>query len=55
MTAEFLVDVIKTQRAQLAARVNTLESILPICSFCKKTRNQDSKWEQIEGYIGNPS
>jgi hypothetical protein len=28
-----------------------LRSLLPICSYCKKIRNDQSYWEQLEGYI----
>lgn len=31
--------------------VNTLRGILPICSFCKKIRNDKGYYEQIENYI----
>ena len=38
-------------RDQLAKRVDTLEGFLPICSFCKKIRDDDGKWNNIETYI----
>jgi hypothetical protein len=28
-----------------------LRSLLPICSYCKKIRNDQSYWEKLEGYI----
>jgi hypothetical protein len=31
--------------------IKTLRGILPICSFCKKIRNNQGSYEQIEGYI----
>ena len=31
--------------------INTLQGILPICSICKKIRNDDGYYEQIEAYI----
>jgi len=34
-------------------RLRTLESNLPICSYCKKIRNDSSYWEQIESYISD--
>ncbi len=47
----------KEYQDALQQRVNSLESILPICSHCKRIRkpdtdpkNQDS-WEAIESYI----
>lgn len=33
------------------AEVKTLQGILPICSFCKKIRNDKGYYEQIEKYI----
>jgi DNA-binding response OmpR family regulator len=32
-------------------RIETLEGILPICSFCKKIRNENGTWNRLEGYI----
>jgi CheY-like chemotaxis protein len=32
-------------------RVTKLESILPICSYCKKIRSDSNYWQQIESYI----
>lgn len=36
-------------------QINTLHGILPICSFCKKIRNDTGYWEQVEVYIRNHS
>jgi PAS domain S-box-containing protein len=33
------------------ARIRTLSDLLPICSHCKKIRNDEGYWEQIESYI----
>lgn len=33
------------------ADVNTLSGMLPICSSCKKIRDDEGYWNQIEGYI----
>jgi hypothetical protein len=33
------------------AQVKVLRGILPICSYCKKIRNDKDYWEQVEGYI----
>jgi len=38
-------------RDELAKRIDLLEGILPICSFCKKVRNEKGEWVQIESYI----
>jgi DNA-binding response OmpR family regulator len=34
-----------------ASEVKELESFLPICSFCKKVRDDKDYWSQIERYI----
>lgn len=33
------------------ARVKQLEGYLPICAYCKKIRNDEDYWQQIESYI----
>ena len=33
------------------ANVKQLQGILPICSHCKKVRNDENYWEQVETYI----
>jgi len=32
-------------------RVRQLEQLLPICSYCKKVRDDHNYWQQIENYI----
>jgi phosphoserine phosphatase RsbU/P len=32
-------------------QVRHLEEMLPICSYCKKIRDDQNYWQQIEGYI----
>lgn len=34
-----------------ASRVRQLEGLLPICSYCRKIRNDQDYWQQIEGYF----
>jgi DNA-binding response OmpR family regulator len=34
-----------------ATQVKELEEMLPICSYCKKIRDDQNYWQQIEGYI----
>lgn len=46
-----LVAKVAEQQRALARRVQSLEGILPICSFCKKIRRPDGEWERIEAYI----
>jgi len=31
--------------------VKRLQGILPICSYCKKVRNDQNYWQQVDGYI----
>jgi len=35
----------------LEKEVRILKGILPICSFCKKIRNNEENWVTIEDYI----
>ncbi len=39
----------------LQITVQQLEGLLPICSYCKKIRDENNTWEAIEGYIGKRS
>ncbi len=36
-------------------RIRTLSGLLPICARCKKIRNDEGYWEQIESYISEHS
>ncbi len=33
------------------AQVRTLQGLLPMCSYCKRVRNDKDYWEQVEVYI----
>lgn len=35
--------------------VHTLRGILPLCSFCKKVRDDDGYWQRVDVYITNNS
>ena len=51
-------DLIREQRDQLEAalaRVKQLEGIIPICSYCKKIRDDKKSWQQLETYISEHS
>ena len=58
------VRVAELQR-QLAERVRELEGalsqvkqlggLLPICSYCKKVRDDKNYWQQVEAYVGDHS
>ena len=34
-------------------QVKTLEGIIPICSYCKKIRDDKGYWDRVETYISN--
>lgn len=36
---------------RFATQVQQLEEMLPICSYCKKIRDDQNYWQQMEGYI----
>ncbi len=36
---------------KLESRVEALESFLPMCSNCKKTRDEQGNWRNVEAYI----
>ena len=36
---------------QALSRVKQLEGIIPICSYCKKIRDDKNSWQQLEQYI----
>ncbi|MDP4611318.1 MAG: response regulator, partial [Opitutales bacterium] len=36
-----------------ATEIKHLESMLPICSYCKKVRDDNNYWQQVETYISN--
>jgi hypothetical protein len=46
-------DALATQRRtrQLTSQIETLHSLLPVCAWCKKVRNDSGYWYQIEKYI----
>ncbi|MBN1627162.1 MAG: response regulator transcription factor [Deltaproteobacteria bacterium] len=35
--------------------IKTLQGILPICSFCKKIRDDQGYWNQVEAYVSKHS
>ena len=43
----FLVEKLVRQERQL----RVLEGLLPICSFCKRIRDEEGDWRQMEQYI----
>jgi GAF domain-containing protein len=37
--------------AQALAEVATLQGLLPICSHCKKIRDEEGHWQELESYL----
>jgi CheY-like chemotaxis protein len=37
------------------ARVKQLQGLVPICSYCKKIRNDRNYWQRLESYLGDHS
>lgn len=57
-----LINEEKQERGKIIAelkeamsKIKTLSGMLPICASCKKIRNDDGYWQQIELYIGDHS
>jgi hypothetical protein len=40
---------------ELNRRVEVLEGLLPICTFCKSIRNEGGDWERLETFISRRS
>jgi len=40
---------------QTLDRVKQLEGIIPICAYCKKIRDDQDDWNQLEQYISDHS
>jgi len=45
----------EAEREAALARVKKLEGIIPICMYCKKIRDDQNSWNQLESYITNNS
>ncbi|MFI5108225.1 MAG: response regulator transcription factor [Terriglobales bacterium] len=43
------------QLQQALASVRQLQGLLPICSYCKRIRNDQNYWEQLETYLSDHS
>jgi response regulator RpfG family c-di-GMP phosphodiesterase len=58
LTLSFLQRHLEKKNEQLRQaldEIRILRGILPICTSCKKVRNEDGYWEQIETYIRDRS
>ncbi|MBL7996520.1 hypothetical protein JNM05_14230 [bacterium] len=50
-----LIDRTASQSRELTQEVEILSGLLPICSFCKKIRDDKQQWQPIESYISKRS
>lgn len=46
-----IIDRTARQTRTLSEKVFLLEGLLPICSYCKKIRDQSDQWQILEKYI----
>jgi DNA-binding response OmpR family regulator len=44
-----------TELEEALAQVKTLQGLLPICSYCKRVRNDNNYWQQVESYVSDRS
>ncbi|MCD4650799.1 MAG: response regulator [Candidatus Cloacimonetes bacterium] len=55
VTSSLRLEFQRQELVQALSEVKTLEGLLPICSYCKKIRNDKDYWEEIEAYIQSHS
>ena len=55
MKAERERDRVIEKLQEALARVKELSGLLPICSFCKKIRDDQGYWEEVDAYIRDHS
>ncbi len=46
---------IEEERSRLVHQVKTLSGLLPICSWCKRIRDDRGYWNELEAYISSHS
>ena len=54
-TTEEALQQAKTTAETVLAEVKILSGLLPICSGCKKIRDWQNYWHQVENYIAKHS
>jgi hypothetical protein len=54
-SAEDEKDVLINELRQALNEVKTLQGIIPICAACKKIRDDQGYWRQVEAYVSNHS
>jgi|GEM_PF-6946432 len=53
-----MIHVLEVQKKELSEALNevkTLRGVIPICSYCKKIRNDRGAWDILESYISDHS
>ena len=48
-------EMLKEQVEEKASQVTTLKGLIPICSSCKKIRDDEGYWQQVEKYVSDHS
>ena len=46
-----IIDRTAVQSRELSERVSLLEGLLPMCSYCKKIRDEHDQWQVLEKFI----
>lgn len=46
-----IVDRVRIRAEQSEKLIKRLEGLLPICAYCKKIRDSNSQWKNLESYI----
>lgn len=49
------IEAQESQKKACEAEIKKLQGFIPICSYCKKIRNDSNYWEQVESYISSHS
>jgi len=45
------IRLLNNKLEKVLAEIKTLKGIVPICSFCKKIRDDKGFWNQVEKYV----
>lgn len=43
--------VLETRIQEALAEIKTLSGLLPICAWCKRIRDDDGSWSQLEAFV----
>ena len=43
--------ILKARIQEALAEIKTLSGLLPVCAWCRKIRDDDGHWTQIEAYV----